>query len=86
VLMEKLRPSIANDLRLKPQARAVLRHLERGLSISPLEAQAVYSVFRLAASINELRRAGYNIETELRQDGAGHRYARYRLVKHPAYV
>lgn len=77
-------PSIARDLRLKPQARKVLAHLEKHSSISPLEAQNVYSVWRLAASINEIRKAGYKVLTQLREDAMGHKYARYNLVKSQA--
>ncbi len=73
-------PSIADELTLKPQARKILAHLKKGLSISPLEAQTVYGVFRLAASIFELRQAGYKIRSNIRQDEAGHKYARYALA------
>lgn len=76
-----LAPTLATTVHLKPQARAVLWHLERGRSVSPLEAERVYSIFRLAACIYELRQAGYNIHTELKTDMAGHHYARYTLVK-----
>jgi hypothetical protein len=71
--------SIADDLRLTPQARKILSHLKKGLSISPLEAQAVYAVFRLAARIREIRLAGYRISTENKRDATGHKYARYWL-------
>jgi Helix-turn-helix domain len=71
--------SIADDLRLKPQARKILSHLLKGLTISPLEAQNVYAVYRLAASIHELREAGYKIRTQNKHDQAGHKYARYSL-------
>jgi hypothetical protein len=72
-------PSIADELRLKPQARKVLAHLKSRHSISPLEAQNVYGVYRLAASIHELRNAGFIIETQNKKDAAGHKYARYWL-------
>jgi hypothetical protein len=73
-------PSIADDLRLKPQARKVLAHLRAGKSISPLEAQNVYAVYRLAASIYEIKNAGYKIAKVIKQDEAGHKYARYSLA------
>jgi hypothetical protein len=73
-------PSLADDLQLKPQARKVLAHLKSGKSISPLEARTVYSVERLAASIYDLKNAGYLIEGVLKEDEAGHRYKRYSLV------
>lgn len=72
--------SIADDLRLKPQARKILSHLKQGRTISPLEAQTVYGVFRLAASIYEIRQAGYRINAQNKQDEAGHKYARYSMA------
>lgn len=72
-------PSIARDLRLKPQARAVLAHLKTGESLSPLEAWAVYGNMRLAASICELRRAGYKVLSQHKRDQRGHNYTRYTL-------
>lgn len=62
--------SIADDLRLTPQARKVLSHLERGKGLSQMEALTVYSIFRLASRINELRDAGYEITSEIKQDEA----------------
>lgn len=67
------------ELRLKPQARKVLRHLEKDTSISPLEALMVHGIYRLAASIHELRREGFNVTTTMHKDAAGKKYARYYL-------
>jgi hypothetical protein len=75
----KIRTSIANDLRLSPQARTVLLHLEKYGSISPSEAQVSHHIFRLAARILELRKAGYEITTENKRDAAGQPYGRYWL-------
>jgi hypothetical protein len=72
-------PTLASDLRLKPQARKILAHLEAGNSITPGEAILVYTNFRLAASIFELRKAGYNVVKDMREDAQGRRYARYTL-------
>jgi hypothetical protein len=72
-------PTLADDLRLKPQARKILAHLRAGKSITPMEALTVYSIFRLAASIFEIRKLGYNVETDVREDEQGHKYARYTL-------
>lgn len=73
-------PSIADDLRLTNQGRKILAHLKRGQTISPLEAQAVYGVYSLAGRIFEIRGAGYKVNTKLKEDASGHRYARYNLV------
>jgi len=49
-------------------------------SISPQEAMRDYQITRLAARILDLKRAGYNIETEMREHPiTGTRYARYTL-------
>lgn len=73
-------PNYADDLRLPPQARKVLAHLKEGKSITPSKAQTIYSIWRLAARIKELRDAGYKVVTEYRQDEQGHRYGCYWLA------
>lgn len=81
-LMELSRPNLANDLRLTPMAKTVLRHLERHGTMSPGEADRVYSITRLAPRIHELRTKGLrDIKMELRWDAMGTRYAHYTLVK-----
>lgn len=69
--------SIARELRLKPLAKSVLRHLRNRGSISPMEALAAYGTLRLSAVIHDLRCAGYEITTEMHRDEVGHSYARY---------
>lgn len=66
------------ELRLKPQARRVLLHLEKS-SISPMEALIVHGIYRLAASIHELRKEGFNVYTTIHKDESGKKYARYHL-------
>jgi hypothetical protein len=73
-------PIISRDLRLTPQAKTVLRHLGNRPSITPLEAIMTYSISRLASCINEIRKAGYKVNMDLREDERGHRYGRYSLV------
>lgn len=75
-------PTVATDLRLKPQAKTVLRHLRAKGHISPMEALVVYSISRLAACIHDLRKAGYDVSTVIKQDAQGHGYAQYALVVH----
>jgi hypothetical protein len=70
----------AGDLKLPRQARKVLAHLLQGKDLTPLTAIGVYHIYRLAARIHDLREAGYDISTEMREDGVGGRYASYRLV------
>jgi len=79
--MARNNPSLAETIRLYPQTRRVLSHLESVGSISPLEAFGVYGITRLAARINELRRVGFNVVTDMRQDAKGTRYASYSLAR-----
>lgn len=77
--MTLAKPSIANDLRLTPQARRILAHLESGKSITPMEAIVVYTIPRLASCINEIRKVGYKVDMSLRRDEQGHKYGRYTI-------
>lgn len=72
--------NIMKLLKLKPQARKVLNHLTKRKSISPLEALHVYGIYRLAASIHELRKTGIQINTVMKADASGHHYARYEVA------
>jgi hypothetical protein len=72
------------ELRLKPQARKVLRHLEKD-SLSPMEAWGVYGIYRLAASIHEIRREGFKVLTTMHEDAAGKKYARYHMATRTAH-
>ena len=67
------------ELRLKPQARKILLHLERQ-SISPMEALLVHGIYRLSASIHELRTEGFRVLTTMHKDASGKKYARYHLA------
>lgn len=73
------------DTKLKPRRKThrdlVLAHLQRRGHITPVEALSVYKITRLAARIEELRMAGYSINTDIRRDDAGARYARYTLAR-----
>lgn len=71
--------SLADAITLYPQTRKVLSHLERHGSISPLEAFGVYRITRLAARIKEIRNAGFKVETNMKTDPTGTKYAEYRL-------
>jgi len=77
----KKTPTIVDDLRLKPQSKTVLRHLRGMKHISPAEALIVYGISRLAACIYDIRKVGYDVHCEMRQDAQGHKYANYSLVK-----
>lgn len=61
------------------QTLAILQILQRGDTITPMEALRDVGCFRLAARIKDLRDAGYTIATETETDGEKH-WARYRLA------
>jgi hypothetical protein len=62
------------------QKETVLTHLRKRCSISPMEALVSYGIYRLADVVYQLREAGWGIDTEIKQDEAGHKYARYTLI------
>lgn len=63
----------------------ILMHMKKYGSITHKEAEAEYGCARLASRINELRRMGYAIETEMitgkGKHGGKTSYARYRLAE-----
>lgn len=62
------------------QEQKILKHLQSGKSITPLEALGVYGAYRLSAHIFNLRQAGHDIVTHRKWDGTGRQYAEYSLV------
>jgi hypothetical protein len=75
------RPTVADDLRLTPQAKTVLVHLRKHGDITPAKADTVYGITRLASCIHEIRRVGYTVATEVRFDDVGHKYGQYTLLE-----
>lgn len=61
------------------QTEAIKHHLLLIGPLTPIEALERYQCFRLAARIDELRREGMEVETEIVK-GGGKRWARYRVV------
>ena len=63
----------------------ILRHLQDYGSITSMEAMADYGIMRLASRVNDLRRDGHNIVTEVvtgsNRYGEKTRWARYRMGK-----
>jgi len=64
----------------KSQTTLIYQHMRAREHITALEALGLYGVFRLAARIEELRRRGAKITTDVVYDVTGKRYARYRLT------
>ena len=58
----------------------ILRHLQAGKTISPLEAMGVFGGYSLAARIYELRVCGWDITKQIKYDGQGRTYAEYSLA------
>ena len=63
----------------KSQKDMCLDYLERYDTITPLEALTAFGCLRLGARISDLRKAGYDIKTEINPNGK--RYAIYHLVR-----
>lgn len=62
------------------QCSEILRWLQSGKSITPLEALEKFGSFRLGARILELKQAGHRIVTAMVTKN-GKRYASYSLEK-----
>lgn len=45
-----------------------------------MEALLVHGIYRLSASIHEIRNEGFKVLTTMHQDAAGKKYARYHLA------
>jgi hypothetical protein len=76
--------NIGTALKLKPQARKVLHHMEQHGYITPSIAINTYGIWRLAACIHNIRSTGIDVKTDIRKDAEGHQYARYELRKRSA--
>jgi len=66
------------------QKEAILRHLQSGKTITPLEALNLYGCYRLGARIWDLRDEGYVIRSENVKQGKK-TFASYKLII-PAHV
>ena len=67
--------------RLTGQNRAILNYLESGGSLSPIEALNKFQCFRLAARVRDLRKAGHDIQTEMKRQKNGKKIAVYSIPK-----
>lgn len=61
------------------QESRILRHLQSGKTLTPLEAWRRFGAYRLGARIYKLRRRGYKIKREIVVRGKAH-FARYSLA------
>lgn len=69
------------DMKRKSQAALILDHLQHGGGITPLGALHMFDCLRLSGRILELRRAGWNIKTEMITMNTGKSVAYYTLDK-----
>lgn len=67
-------------MRTETQRNAILKHLLKKKTITPMEALDKFGAFRLASHINVLRARGYLITTHLMRMDDGRTYAKYQYV------
>ena len=65
------------------QTQKILKHLQHGNSITAIDALNNFGCFRLAARINDLKKDGWDIKSELWNTPGGATIARYTL---PSYA
>lgn len=72
---------------MKTQCQMIREHLEAGHRLSPIEALNKFGCFRLASRINELRKQGLDIRTDI-VEGAenGKRWAEYWLHRDSSFL
>lgn len=63
------------------QTDAILRYLEQGNSITPLEALSLFGCMRLGARCFDLKQRGIPIRSETVKDRNGKHYAKYWIEK-----
>jgi hypothetical protein len=64
------------------QIARVLSYLQNNDDLSPLEAFGLFGTTRLASIIEDLRKEGHIIDTQIHKDINGKRYARYTYNGH----
>lgn len=67
----------------KSQCDEILKHLQSGRALTPLEALERFGCFRLGARIYDLKKQGYDIRTDMIQKN-GKQFASYSLEKEHA--
>lgn len=62
------------------QTEAIARHLRRGHTLTALSALYLFGCLRLAARIDELKRKGFHVRSEMVSRGK-RRFARYSRIQ-----
>lgn len=78
--LQAAEPKATRKPSMSPQAKTVLKHLEREGSISNMEAHVVHKIRALPRRISDLEANGVAIKRETRVDNEGQRYTRYSLA------
>jgi len=65
---------------MSTQNKQILNYLETGKPLSPLQALRMFGCMRLASRINDLRKQGHFIVTDMVKDSKKKTWANYRLV------
>jgi hypothetical protein len=66
---------------MNSQKKIILKKLQKGERITPLDALSEIGCFRLSGRIFEIREEGYDVRTEIIKTKSGKRIARYYLKK-----
>ena len=67
------------------QSKQILEYLQKGNSLTPLEALKMFDCMRLGARVYDLKRQGHEIVTEMVKDEkSGKKHASYRLMEKAA--
>ncbi len=66
--------------RLESQVQLILAALIRGEEVTHLTASQRFGCARLASRINDIKKMGYNVVTEIVKGSNGQRYGSYRLA------
>lgn len=74
------KPTLADELALKPSTRRVLAHMRKMGDITVLQAIAAYGTARIAPAVYDLRKVGFKVNTVSKVDAAGHKYTSYSLA------
>ncbi len=61
------------------QTNKILKHLEKGKRLTPLQALKKFDCFRLSGRILDLRKLGINVKTEMIKVRSGKRVASYYI-------
>lgn len=64
----------------RSQAAAILKHLQKGQTITSLQALNLYGCARLGARVHELKRGGHQIASSRVATGNGKHVASYQLI------